>query len=106
MRKMARTAQPATVTQQARPSKNSTVPRVPAPTPVPPVPSGKIGTIVAMLRQPEGTTIEAMMVATGWQAHSVRGALSGSVRKRLGMTLLSRKTETGRTYCIIEAGAA
>jgi Protein of unknown function (DUF3489) len=59
---------------------------------------GKIVGLVEMLRQPGGTTVEAMMVATGWQAHSVRGAMSGAIKKGLGLAIVSEKTETGRIY--------
>ena len=69
-------------------------------------PRGKIGLLVALLRQTDGTTIDAMMHATGWQAHSVRGALSGSVKKALGLNLLSEKTGAGRVYRIADGTAA
>ena len=69
-------------------------------------PTGKIGVLVTMLRRAEGATIAAMMTATGWQAHSIRGALSGSVKKALGLTLLSTLTDTGRVYRIVEGQAS
>ena len=65
-----------------------------------PAPKGKIATLIALLRRPEGVTIEAMMADTGWQAHSVRGAMSGAIKKNLGLTVLSEKTEGGRVYRI------
>ena len=64
-------------------------------------PKGKTGVLVALLECSEGATIEAMMAATGWQAHSVRGAISGSIKKALGREVTSTKTETGRVYRII-----
>ena len=68
-------------------------------------PLSKIGLLVTMLRQKDGATIDAMMSATGWQAHSIRGAMSGSVKKALGLNLLSEKTDAGRVYRI-DAGTA
>jgi hypothetical protein len=57
--------------------------------------------ILAMLRDRAGTTIAAMMAATGWQEHSVRGFLAGVVRKKLGLNLVSEPGERGRTYRIV-----
>jgi hypothetical protein len=57
--------------------------------------------ILAMLRDRAGTTIAAMMAATGWQQHSVRGFLAGVVRKKLGLNLVSELGERGRTYRIV-----
>ena len=56
--------------------------------------------IIAMLRTPGGATIEAMIHATGWQQHSVRGFLAGVVRKKLGLNLISDAGERGRVYRI------
>jgi hypothetical protein len=72
----------------------------PMPSPKPAEPKGKLGALIALLKRPEGATIEAMVGATGWQAHSVRGAMSGSLKKKLGLTITSEKTEAGRIYRI------
>ena len=53
-----------------------------------------------MLESPTGTTIAAMMQATGWQQHSVRGFLSGVVRKKLKLKLASIKVDSNRVYRI------
>jgi Protein of unknown function (DUF3489) len=62
--------------------------------------------ILAMLRAPSGATIDAMMHATGWQQHSVRGFLAGVVRKKLGLNLVSAATEGRRLYRITDRTAS
>ena len=66
----------------------------------PKVPTGKIALLLDLLNRPGGADIAEMMEATGWQAHSVRGAMSGSIKKALGVMVISEKTETGRNYRI------
>jgi hypothetical protein len=66
-------------------------------------PNGKLGTLVTLLGQGGGAMIEAMQAATGWQAHSVRGAIAGAIKKR-GFTVYSEKAASGRVYRI-EKGA-
>ena len=56
--------------------------------------------VIAMLQSPTGTTIAAMMKATDWQQHSVRGFLAGVVRKRLKLKLSSKKVDGTRVYQI------
>jgi hypothetical protein len=56
--------------------------------------------VIGMLRAPSGTTIAAMMTATGWQQHSVRGFLAGVIRKKFGLNLVSEAGDGGRVYRI------
>ncbi len=66
----------------------------------------KLARVVAMLRMPEGATIAAISAETGWQAHSVRGAMSGAIKKKLGLTITSVKANGLRTYRIAPEAAA
>ena len=61
--------------------------------------------VIAMLQSPAGATVAAMMKATAWQPHSVRGFLAGVVRKRLRLNLGSKKVDGDRVYQITGGGA-
>jgi Protein of unknown function (DUF3489) len=63
-------------------------------------PASKQSRVIAMLQSPQGATIAAMMKATDWQQHSVRGFLAGVVRKRLKLKLSSKKVDGNRVYQI------
>ena len=58
--------------------------------------------VIAMLRQPEGATVDEVASVTGWQRHTVRGVFSGTLKKKLGLTVASAKEERGRVYRIAE----
>ena len=58
--------------------------------------------VIAMLRRPAGATVDEVVGATGWQRHTVRGVFSGTLKKKLGLTLASAKEERGRVYRIAE----
>jgi hypothetical protein len=67
--------------------------------------ASKQAEVIAMLRRPEGVTVDEVASLTGWQRHTVRGVFSGTLKKKLGLTLSSAKEERGRVYRIVEAGA-
>ena len=59
--------------------------------------------LIALLRSSQGTSIDAMTAATGWQPHTVRGTISGVLRKRLGLNVICTAEAGRRTYRIVEA---
>jgi hypothetical protein len=59
-------------------------------------PKTKLAQLEAMLRRPNGATIEQISKSLVWQAHSVRGAMSGALKKKQGLTITSEKTDEGR----------
>ncbi len=57
--------------------------------------------LIEMLEAPEGATIQQVVDATGWQPHTVRGAIAGALKKKLGLNVVSEKVEgRGRVYRI------
>lgn len=65
----------------------------------------KAAAVLKKLRMAKGATIDQLMTATGWQAHSVRGFLSGTVRKKLGLNLISELGKDGLRRYRITAGS-
>jgi len=62
--------------------------------------------VIAMLRRAEGATVDEVVSATGWQRHTVRGVFSGTLKKKLGLTIASATEERGRVYRIAEPASA
>ena len=59
--------------------------------------------LIDMLRRPEGATIAQIMAATGWQAHTCRGAFAGALKKKRGLTVTSEKADgSERVYRLAE----
>jgi len=63
----------------------------------------KQAVLAELLQRPSGATISELIKSTGWQAHSVRGVISGVLRKKLGLNIVSGKTESGETRYRVEA---
>ncbi len=63
-------------------------------------PDTKLGILQALLSRKNGATIDEATKATGWQAHSVRGAISGTFKKKLDLKVTSEPTDRGRVYRI------
>ena len=62
--------------------------------------------VIAMLRRLDGATVDEVASAMGWQRHTVRGLFSGTLKKKLGLTLASAQEERGRVYRITEPASA
>jgi hypothetical protein len=60
----------------------------------------KVDQILDLLKQPRGATLKALMAATGWQAHSLRGFISGYVLKKMGLRVKSSRENGERVYAI------
>ena len=103
---VAATPTPSRPRTRAKRTKEPVAPAVPALIPVPPVQTetgGKLARIIALLRRPQGATIEELMQLTGWLSHSVRGALSGALKRDRGLAVGSGvEPDRGRVYRITE----
>ena len=70
-----------------------------------PARASKQAEVIALLRRPEGATVDEVRAATGWQPHTVRGVFSGALKKKLGLAVVTAKEERGRVYRIAGVGA-
>jgi hypothetical protein len=106
--KTAPTAKPATkIGTKSKQTAKATRPTTPATAiaaSAPPTKT-KLQIVIDLLGRPQGASIGELMSATGWQAHSVRGALAGALKKK-GLEVGSAKLEGGRRYSIVKAGRA
>jgi hypothetical protein len=65
--------------------------------------NSKQAQVIAMLRRPEGATIDALAELTGWQRHTVRGLIAGALKQKLKLTVVSEKNDDGiRRYRIAD----
>jgi hypothetical protein len=86
-----KTAKGAKPKKPAKPARKAAAPRA----------ESKSAQILALIRRPKGATLAELAKVTGWQNHSIRGFLSGTVGKRMGLTVESTKREDGaRVYSI------
>lgn len=68
--------------------------------------TSKQAQVIALLRSAAGASMADLMALTGWQSHTVRGMLSGSLRKRLGLDVQCQRVDGAHVYRIVEAAAA
>lgn len=66
----------------------------------------KLDQIVRALRTPKGATLGDLMDLTGWQLHSVRGAIAGALKRKRGLTVISEKHDGERIYRIVGKAAS
>jgi hypothetical protein len=88
---------------KSRKAPKSTLPETVTAAPIAEAPRqhrGKLGILLGLLQRKEGATLFEMSEATGWQHHSVRGALAGSIKKKLGLEITSEKPGNERIYRI------
>lgn len=79
----------------------------PSNSPDAPKPAGKIALLMDLLQRKDGATIAEMTAATGWQAHSVRGAISGTIKKKLRFAVAAETVDgRGRVYRMSDHGSA
>ena len=89
--------------KKAARTKSATKPKAATKTASAPRAESKQSQLIAMLRQPDGATIVEIAKALDWQAHTVRGAIAGALKKKLGLNVESEKVDDrGRVYRLAE----
>jgi hypothetical protein len=83
-----------TKTKPVKARKAEASPVLPKPTPDR---SSKQDKLIKLMRRPAGATLADLVKATGWQPHTIRGAISGSLRKRLGLTVTAERSDKGKS---------
>ena len=102
--KLRKTAAPAPRAKRVPTPRKSKPPQTAASRPSATRENSKLANMIALLRRKEGATLEQMMKATDWQSHSVRGAMSGALKKKRGLDITSVKEGSMRVYRIVGAG--
>ena len=96
--------------RRSKPAATATPQPVMPPAPQEPTcgkPGSKQADIIALLRRRQGASLAELMQLTGWLAHSVRGVLSGALKRKLGLLIDSRiEPNRGRVYRIVDAAPA
>jgi Protein of unknown function (DUF3489) len=67
--------------------------------------ASKQAEVIALLRRPEGATVDEVRATTGWQPHTVRGVFSGALKRKLGLAVVAAQEARGRVYRIVETSA-
>lgn len=104
MAKSRKKAQPRTARARTAPGGTTAVGRKRGASLVQPAKSARADSkqakLIALLRRSEGATLAQLVKALGWQAHTVRGAMSGALKRKLGLSIVSEKSDGARVYRI------
>jgi hypothetical protein len=104
-RKSLKTRAKAAVAVRRKAARQSASPAAAVASPGSPAPRTKQGQLIAQLSTATGATIAELIALTGWQAHTVRGTISGTLRKRLGLRVIRDKPASGESRYRIETSA-